>query len=75
MEVALRRVLLLNITYEPLTTVCLHRAVGLVLAEKAEIVHGETSGRELHSVSVTLAAPSVMACCFAHASERGTRPR
>jgi 5-methylcytosine-specific restriction endonuclease McrA len=58
--VALRRVLLLNITYEPLTTVGLHRAVGLVLAEKAEIVHDEISGLVLHSASVKLAVPSVI---------------
>ena len=35
-EVQVRRVLLLNITYEPLTTVGLHRAVCLVIGEKAE---------------------------------------
>ena len=45
----MRRVLLLNITYEPLTTVGLHRAVGLVLADKAEILHNESSGLVLHS--------------------------
>src|SRR5260370_23409837 len=59
-EVALRRVLMLNITYEPLTTVCLHRAVGLVLAEKAEILHNESSGLVLHSASLKLAVPSVI---------------
>jgi 5-methylcytosine-specific restriction endonuclease McrA len=58
--VALRRVLLLNITYEPLTTVCLHRAVGLVLTEKAEILHDEATGLVLHSASVKLAVPSVI---------------
>jgi len=58
--VALRRVLLLNITYEPLTTVCLHRAVGLVLAEKADMLHNESSGLMLHSASVKLAVPSVI---------------
>src|SRR5258708_2691071 len=54
------RVLLLNITYEPLTTVCLHRAVGLVLADKADILHNEASGLVLHSASVKLAVPSVI---------------
>jgi hypothetical protein len=39
-----RRVLLLNITYEPLTTVGLHRAVCLVLGEKAEVVHDDAGG-------------------------------
>src|SRR5579863_1476300 len=57
---ALRRVLLLNITYEPLTTVGLHRAVGLVLADKAEILHDEASGQVLHSASTKLAVPSVI---------------
>ncbi len=56
----MRRVLLLNITYEPLTTVGLHRAVGLVLADKAEILHDEASGLVLHSATVKLAAPSVI---------------
>ncbi len=57
---ALRRVLLLNVTYEPLTTVALHRAVGLVLADKAEILHNEASGLVLHSASAKLAVPSVI---------------
>ena len=56
----MRRVLLLNITYEPLTTVGLHRAVGLVLAEKAEILHNEASGLVLHSASTRVAVPSVI---------------
>jgi len=34
-------VLLLNVTYEPLTTVGLRRAVCLVLGGKAEVVHDE----------------------------------
>jgi 5-methylcytosine-specific restriction endonuclease McrA len=55
-----RRVLLLNITYEPLTTVGLHRAVCLVLGEKAEVVHEDTAGSVLHSARVRLAAPSVI---------------
>jgi 5-methylcytosine-specific restriction endonuclease McrA len=46
-----RRVLLLNITYEPLTTVGLHRAVCLVLGEKAEVVHHD---------AVVFATPSVI---------------
>ena len=40
----MRRVLLLNITYEPLTTVGLHRAVCLVLGEKADVVHADADG-------------------------------
>ena len=56
----MRRVLLLNITYEPLTTVGLHRSVCLVLGEKAEVVHEDTAGSVLHSARVRLAAPSVI---------------
>ena len=56
----MRRVLLLNVTYEPLTTVGLKRAVCLVLCEKAEIVHHDTGGQLLHSVTVELATPSVI---------------
>ena len=37
----MRRVLLLNVTYEPLTTVGLRRAVCLVLSGKAEVVHDD----------------------------------
>src|SRR3982074_2134249 len=47
-EVPVRRVLLLNVTYEPLTTVGLRRAVCLVLGEKAEIVDRDNGGRMLH---------------------------
>ena len=56
----MRRVLLLNITYEPLTTVGLHRAVCLVLGQKADVVHDDTSGAKLHSASVMIATPSVI---------------
>lgn len=56
----MRRVLLLNITYEPLTTVGLHRAVGLVLAEKADVLHDDPTGRVLRSTSAKLAVPSVI---------------
>ncbi|HMD23563.1 MAG TPA: HNH endonuclease, partial [Streptosporangiaceae bacterium] len=56
----MRRVLLLNVTYEPLTTVGLRRAVCLVLGDKAEIVHQDTSGLLLHSANVEVATPSVI---------------
>lgn len=56
----MRRVLLLNITYEPLTTVALHRAVCLVLGEKAEVVHDDAAGLLLRSASIALTAPSVI---------------
>ena len=43
----MRRVLLLNVTYEPLTTVGLRRAVCLVLCGKAEVVHDDVAGAVL----------------------------
>jgi len=55
-----RRVLLLNVTYEPLTTVGLRRAVCLVLCGKAEVVHDDADGAILHAASVALATPSVI---------------
>ena len=59
-EVPVRRVLLLNVTYEPLTTVGLRRAVCLVLGEKAEIVHHDTGGKLLHAATVEVVTPSVI---------------
>ena len=56
----MRRVLLLNVTYEPLTTVGLRRAVCLVLCGKAEVVHDDGGSRMLHSATVSLATPSVI---------------
>jgi 5-methylcytosine-specific restriction endonuclease McrA len=58
--VQVRRVLLLNITYEPLTTVGLHRAVCLVLGDKADVVHSDSAGLQLHSATTRLDAPSVI---------------
>src|SRR5207247_6609966 len=59
-EAGVRRVLLLNVTYEPLTTVGLRRAVCLVLGDKAEVVHDDAGGMMLRSTSVVLAMPSVI---------------
>lgn len=56
----MRRVLLLNVTYEPLTTVGLRRAVVLVLGGKAEVVHDDAAGAVLHAATVALATPSVI---------------
>jgi 5-methylcytosine-specific restriction endonuclease McrA len=58
--VRVQRVLLLNITYEPLTTVGVHRAVCLVLGEKADVVHDDSTGAVLRSASARLAVPSVI---------------
>ena len=56
----MRRVLLLNVTYEPLTTVGLRRAVCLVLCGKAEVVHDDAGGAVLHAATVALVTPSVI---------------
>ena len=56
----MRRVLLLNVTYEPLTTVGLRRAVCLVLGGKAEVVHDDAGGVILHAATVALVTPSVI---------------
>jgi 5-methylcytosine-specific restriction endonuclease McrA len=53
-------VLLLNVTFEPLTTVGLRRAVVLVLGGKAEVVHDDVDGALLHAASVVLTTPSVI---------------
>lgn len=56
----MRQVLLLNASYEPLTTLPVRRAIVLVLREKAEIVHDDISGAVLRSATVVLAVPSVI---------------
>lgn len=56
----MRQVLLLNASYEPLTTLPMRRAVVLVLREKAEIVHDDRSGAVLRSATLALSAPSVI---------------
>ena len=55
-----RRVLLLNATFEPLTALPLRRAVVLVMCGKAEVVHGDPGGIELHAATVSLPVPSVI---------------
>jgi 5-methylcytosine-specific restriction endonuclease McrA len=55
-----RRVLLLNTTFEPLTALPLRRAVVLLVCGKAEVVHGDPSGLELHSASDSVVVPSVI---------------
>jgi 5-methylcytosine-specific restriction endonuclease McrA len=50
--------LVLNASYEPLCVVSQHRAVVLVMKEKAEVVH--LSERSLRSERATFAAPSVI---------------
>ena len=56
----MRQVLLLNATYEPLTTLPLRRAICLVLREKAEIVHHDTTGACLRSATMSIEVPSVI---------------
>ena len=52
------RTLLLNATWEPLKVISTRRAVVLVLAEKAEVVH--QSGQQMHSASLAIEIPSVI---------------
>lgn len=53
------RALVLNATYEPIAVVSLHRAVILVLAEKAAVVAADEHA-VLRSVSVSLPQPTVI---------------
>jgi len=52
------RALVLNATYEPLCVVSGRRAVCLVLADKADVLH--ESGEVVHAARVTMAVPSVL---------------
>lgn len=52
------RSLVLNASYEPLSVVSARRAVVLVLAEKAELVHG--SAAIIHSERLSITVPSVV---------------
>ena len=51
-------VLVLNASYEPLSVVHRHRAVGLVLAQRADCL--EDSGEQIRSERVSIAMPSVI---------------
>ena len=55
----MRRALVLNATYEPLSVVSTRRAVCLVLAEKAEVVHHDDDGL-VRSAHLVLHAPLVI---------------
>jgi 5-methylcytosine-specific restriction endonuclease McrA len=55
------RSLVLNATYEPLCVVAARRALVLVLAERAELLHG--SGRVFHSERLAMPEPSVVKLC------------
>ena len=54
----MRRALVLNATYEPLSVVPIRRAVCLVLAEKAEVLH-EDDG-VMRSAHIVLRTPVVI---------------
>lgn len=55
-----RRVLLLNVTYEPLTALPLRRAVVLLVCGKADVVHEDPTGMVLHSAGRSVQVPSVI---------------
>jgi 5-methylcytosine-specific restriction endonuclease McrA len=70
-----RRVLLLNVTFEPLTALPLRRAIVLVVCGKAEVVHGDPAGLLLHSASTALVVPSVIRLSnFVRVPYRGQAP-
>lgn len=52
--------LLLNATFEPLTALPLRRAIVLLVAEKAVLVHGDPAGLTLHAATVSVPVPSVI---------------
>ncbi|MDP2292175.1 MAG: HNH endonuclease [Actinomycetota bacterium] len=54
----MRSALVLNATYEPLSVVPAHRAVCLVLADKADLIADD--GTVLHSARMVIASPSVV---------------
>jgi 5-methylcytosine-specific restriction endonuclease McrA len=58
METAMRAVLVLNATYEPLNIVPIQRAIVLLLKEKAEIV--EAAKKKLHAEHVAIDWPLVI---------------
>jgi 5-methylcytosine-specific restriction endonuclease McrA len=66
-------VLILNSTYEPLNVVALKRAIRLLLAGKAEIVH-QSGVREVHAEVVAFPMPSVMRMLYYIANRRKTVP-
>ena len=53
-----RRVLLLNATFEPLTSLPLRRAIVLVVCGKADVVHGDASGLVLHLSLIHISEPT-----------------
>ena len=54
----MRSALVLNATYEPLSIVSVRRAVCLVLADKADLLHDD--GTELHAARVSVPSPLVI---------------
>ena len=67
------RVLLLNATYEPIQVITLKRAVGLLVAEKAELVD-QREGR-INSASLSMPHPSVIRLkYYVKVPYRGTLP-
>jgi 5-methylcytosine-specific restriction endonuclease McrA len=54
------RVLLLNVTFEPLTLVSPRRAIVLLISNKAEIVEKRSSAQAYHSERLIIEVPSVL---------------
>lgn len=58
----MRRALVLNASYEPLSVVSSRRAVCLLLAEKAELL--EADDGVIRSVTLTMPSPAVIRLCY-----------
>jgi 5-methylcytosine-specific restriction endonuclease McrA len=56
------RALILNASFEPLCVVSTRRALMLVLAEKAELLHG--TGRHFHAERIAIPEPSVVRLAY-----------
>lgn len=56
----MRHVLLLNASYEPLTAITLRRAIGLVLADKAEMLEVDPNGTVVRSALMEVDVPAVV---------------
>jgi len=56
------RALILNASFEPLCVVSTRRALMLVLAEKAELLHG--TGQHVHSERIAIPEPSVVRLAY-----------
>jgi 5-methylcytosine-specific restriction endonuclease McrA len=69
----MRSVLVLNATYEPLQLVSPRRAIVLILAGRAEVVHENPDAEILHSPHLDIAVPTIVR--LSHMVKVGQRRR